>query len=172
MDDIINNFISLSFNSNNFSVDTLINKISNIEVRCAHTEWHKFQENYFKLRQLQSVLLIPELKKPFELFMDKISEINQQYILHINLEPESECYSNEREFKTLSTQSVKTFIQKISDSLHMSINTNDYKQKYDCTIDAYSHMLSIIEDSTDLKPEYIPDPHFDEQFNVKRRKLN
>lgn len=173
MDDIINEFTHFSVNDTTQSeMDNLISKISNIEVDCPNAEWNSFQENYSKLKELKNIKITAQLKKPFELFMDKMTEINQHYINYINLDPEYYCESSIlNDFKTLGVNSIKSIITRIYDSLENALNSHDNNQKLDYTLDAYYNIITIVEDFTDLKYQKFIDPYFEKEFNIKRRKL-
>jgi hypothetical protein len=133
--DIVNLFEKVNINSEN-ELDSLISKINEIKVHDSDFEWDRILENYENLIKFKNMDPVPP--KPFEVFMDKIDSMNQYYMKHIDLNPET--YTREEGYDNLS---IKDLVKEIKNSLEESLNIKDSSKKLNHVLIAYKHMIDI-----------------------------
>ena len=147
MDFILNKLKDISITTRKNDIDDLIDKIDNITVYDPDLEWKKLNDNYNKLKYFNNTVIgnnDPVFIKVFSLFMDKIEEMNKNYISNIILDPDH--YNSDEYYNFYTIDEVKQIIQLISDCLYNSFEMDDPYKKMENTLTAYSHMISLVED--------------------------
>jgi len=191
IDSIIEGFRKISTSEQskelNYDVNELLDDISMFGITNVLTdgelECKKLSENYSKLKVLRYLVQESDiLFVPFIKFMEKIDEINQYYLKNINLDPDyysSECdlsirLDGESEHSTYipvyDVQNLQNNVMVIRTDLESSLNVDNPVEKLEYVLNAYSAMMTIVENVSGKR--YQPEVDSDFQRSFKKPRCN